>query len=108
MSRKAKTNVLSVASQLPLVIKTGKYHVGFRQTMSSLINETSKYIILTKNYPEVKKMQVEYYAKLGGNVPVYMFDGSNRDLANLCGAHFRMGVISILDDGEADLIQLTE
>ncbi|KAI5192742.1 large subunit ribosomal protein L30e [Nematocida minor] len=107
MSRKIKTNVMSVASQLPLVIKTGKYYVGFRQTMTSLINESCKYIILTKNYPEVKKMQLEYYAKLGGNVPVYMFDGSNRDLANLCGAHFRMGVISILDDGEAELIQTT-
>ncbi|KAH9387259.1 large subunit ribosomal protein L30e [Nematocida major] len=108
MSRKVKTNVLSIASQLPLVIKTGKYYVGFRQTMSTLINETCKCIILTKNYPEVKKMQIEYYAKLGGNVPVYMFDGTNRDLANLCGSHFRMGVISILDGGEADLIHLTE
>ncbi|KAI5184276.1 large subunit ribosomal protein L30e [Nematocida homosporus] len=105
MSKKVKTNTNTVAAQLPLVIKTGKYYVGFRQTISSLISESCKYIVLTKNYPILKKMQLEYYASLAGKVPVYMFDGSNRDLANLCGAEFRMGVISILDGGEADLLQ---
>ncbi|OAG29501.1 large subunit ribosomal protein L3e [Nematocida displodere] len=104
MSKKTKTST-TVATQLPLVIKTGKYYVGFRQTITTLINQTCKYIILTKNYPTIKRMQLEYYAILAGKVPVYMFDGSNRDLANLCGAEFRMGVISILDDGEADLIR---
>lgn len=71
----------------------------------SLIDQSSKYVILTKNYPSIKRMLIEYYALLSGKVPVYMFEGSNRDLANLCGAEFRMGVISILDDGEADLIR---
>lgn len=105
MSKKAKANASTVASQLPLVIKTGKYYVGFRQTLTSLINQSCKYIILTKNYPTIKKKQLEYYALLAGKVPVYMFDGTNRDLATLCGSSFRMGVISILDDGEADLIR---
>ncbi|KAI5172776.1 large subunit ribosomal protein L30e [Nematocida sp. LUAm3] len=105
MSKKVRVDTTSVASQLPLVVKTGKYHVGFRQTLTSLINQTCKYLVLTKNYPTLKKMQLEYYALLAGKVPVYMFDGTNRDLANLCGAEFRMGVISILDGGEADLIR---
>lgn len=105
MSKKVKTNVSTIASQLPLVIKTGKYYVGFRKTLSTLVDQTCKYIILTSNYPSIKKMQLEYYALLAGKVPVYMFEGTNRDLATLCGAEFRMGVISILDDGEADLIR---
>ncbi|KAI5180445.1 large subunit ribosomal protein L30e [Nematocida sp. AWRm80] len=106
MSKKVKNNVSTVTSQLPLMIKTGKYYVGFRQTILSLINESCKYIILSKNYPVVKRMQIEYYATLAGKVPVYIFDGTNRDLANVCGAEFRMGVISILDDGEAEIISM--
>lgn len=105
MSKKTKTANTSIASKLPLIIKTGKYYVGYRQTLMSLIDQSSKYVILTKNYPSIKRMLIEYYALLSGKVPVYMFEGSNRDLANLCGAEFRMGVISILDDGEADLIR---
>lgn len=105
MSKKTKTTNTSIASKLPLIIKTGKYYVGYRQTLMSLIDQSSKYVILTKNYPSIKRMLIEYYALLSGKVPVYMFEGSNRDLANLCGAEFRMGVISILDDGESDLIR---
>jgi len=105
MSKKSKGDSTSVASKLPLVIKTGKYYVGFRQTITSLINNSCKYLIITKNYPAIKRMQLEYYASLAGKVPIYMFEGTNRDLATTCGTEFRMGVISILDDGEADLIR---
>lgn len=104
MSRKTKKATKNISSQLPLAIKTGRYHIGFKQALSSLIHQTSKYLIITKNYPALKRMQLEYYAVLGGKVPVYMFDGTNKDLANVCGSEFRMGVISIIDEGEADLI----
>jgi large subunit ribosomal protein L30e len=104
MSRKTKKTTKNISSQLPLAIRTGKYCVGFKTTLDSLVNQQCKYLIITKNYPTLKRMQLEYYAVLGGKVPIYMFDGTNKDLANICGSEFRMGVISIIDDGEAELI----
>lgn len=101
-SRKASESG-GIATQLPLIVKTGKYLTGYRQVLRSIQHNTCKYLIITKNYPPLKKMELEYNAVLGGKVPVCIVDGTNTDLANICSAIFRMGVISIIDEGEADL-----
>lgn len=90
--------------KLPLAIQTGQVLFGFRQSLKSLINMQCKMIVITTNLPPLQKKRLEYYAYLNNNIPIYSFIGTNNDLAQSCGKFFRVGVVSILDDGEADLI----
>merc|ERR1711908_128984 len=85
----------SVSSALQLVIKSGKYIIGYNSTLNSLKSGKSKLVIISDNCPKVRKLQIEYYAMLlKMNNPVE-FPGSNIELMKSCGKFFRVSMISI-------------
>ncbi|KAM0674396.1 60S ribosomal protein L30 [Gurleya vavrai] len=103
---KSKKIVTGLADQLPLAIKSGKHICGYKQTIKSLLRKEAKAVVLTKNYPSIKRRLIHYYAKLAENTPVLEYDGSNNDLAKMIDNFFRVGVITITDQGEADLFTI--
>lgn len=100
---KSKKIVTGITDQLPLAIKTGKYLIGYKQTLKSLHFNKAKVIVLTRNYPASKRKLIEYYAMIN-KVAVLGYEGNNNELAKLVDKFYRCGVISIVDQGEADLI----
>ncbi|ORD94087.1 RL30 [Enterospora canceri] len=104
MSRK-KQQKSGLASQLPLAIKTGKYVVGFNQTLKSIIHEKAHCVILADNIPEHMRRRIEYYCVLANNTPIEYFPGDNNALNLLAGVSKRCSVISVLEQGEADFAE---
>lgn len=105
MSRVKKQNT-GISDQLPLAMKTGTYVCGFRQTINSLVSGNCEAIVLTRNYPSSKRKLIEYYAMFFKSIPVLSYDGTNNDLAKLVDKYHRVGVVAIMDQGEADLIKI--
>lgn len=105
MTRK-KQVLEGLAFKLPLAMKTGKYVLGYRQAMRLLRKNETKCLIISSNFPSVLRKKLEYYSMLLKDLPVTIYNGSNNDLAKLCELKHRIGVISILDEGEADLLGL--
>merc|ERR1711953_172984 len=103
MARKSNKET-TFEDKLPLAISTGKVLFGFRQCMKSLESKECKMIVITSNLPPLKKKQLEYYAFLNKDIPVYPFVGNNKELARSCAKYHRCGAIAIINDGEADLI----
>ncbi|EPR80081.1 60S ribosomal protein L3 [Spraguea lophii 42_110] len=104
MSRKRSKREESFVDKLPLALKTGKVNLGFKESLKSLVEKKTKLLILTSNFSPIKRKTLEYYAAISNNTPIYYYDGSNNDLSKNCGKYFRIGVISIQDFGEADLM----
>ena len=48
-------------------------------------------------------LQVEYYAMLA-KVGVHHYSGDNNDLGASCGKFFRVGMLSITDPGDSEII----
>ncbi len=90
-------------ARLKLVIKSGKYVFGMQQTLKTLRNGSSKLIIIANNCPSLMRSQIEYYAHLAG-VGVHHYKGNNIELGTACGRYFRIGVVSITDAGDSDII----
>jgi len=90
-------------ARLKLVIKSGKYSLGMHQSLKTLRNGTSKLIIIANNCPSLMRSQIEYYAHLSG-VAVHHYKGNNIELGTACGRYFRVGVLSITDAGDSDII----
>lgn len=104
MSKKS-TKLTGISSQLPLAMRTGKYVVGFDQALRSVVNKTAKCLIFASNLPEHMRGQLEYYCVLANKIPIKFYEGSNNELSVLAGLKFRTSVISILDQGESDLVE---
>merc|ERR1711911_262778 len=84
-----KKAIESINSRLALVMKSGKYCLGLRQTLKTLRQGKSK---------------IEYYAMLA-KTGVHHYTGNNIELGTACGKYFRVCTLSITDPGDSDIIR---
>ena len=103
MSRRY-SKAVGLAASLSLVVKTGKYNIGFRSALKNIINKKAKCVIVSSSLPAVKRKQLEYYCVLAGGIPLKFYEGTNNALANLCELKYRTGVMTVLNVGESDLL----
>lgn len=108
MASKMKNKQISLIDNLPLAISTGKINFGYKSTLRSLMSKKSKLIILTKNFPDVRTKLIRHYAKIAGNVPIYLYEGNNNELMESAKTHHRIGILSVLDEGNSGLLKFYE
>ncbi|KAF9113751.1 60S ribosomal protein L30 [Mortierella sp. AM989] len=96
-----------INSRLALVMKSGKYQLGYKSTLKTLRQGKSKLVIISGNCPPLRKSEIEYYAMLS-KTGVHHYTGTNVELGTACGKYFRVGVLSITDAGDSDIIAKTE
>merc|ERR1711951_34993 len=84
-AKKSKKTLESINSRLALVMKSGKYCLGMKQTLKSLRQGKAKLIIIASNCPQLRKSEIE--------------------LGTACGKYFRVCVLSITDPGDSDIIR---
>ncbi|KAA8904211.1 hypothetical protein TRICI_005586 [Trichomonascus ciferrii] len=93
----------SINSRLALVIKSGKYTLGYKTTLKALRQGKAKLVIIAANTPPLRKSELEYYAMLS-KTTVHHFNGGNNELGTACGKLFRVGVLTVLDAGDSDIL----
>merc|ERR1712096_259365 len=92
----------TINSKITLVMKSGKYALGFNQTLTTLRTGRAKLIVIGNNCPPIRRAELEYYAMLS-KTPVHQYSGNNLDLGTACGKHFRTSVLSVTDIGDSDI-----
>merc|ERR1711890_142108 len=97
----------SINSRLTMVIKSGKYVLGYRQTLKTLLHGKAKLVIIANNAPPLRKSEIEYYAMLS-KCGVHHYSGNNIELGTSCGRYFRVGCLCITDAGDSDIIKSME
>eukprot|EP00282_Hemiselmis_andersenii_P019381 CAMPEP_0172043550 /NCGR_PEP_ID=MMETSP1041-20130122/26326_1 /TAXON_ID=464988 /ORGANISM="Hemiselmis andersenii, Strain CCMP439" /LENGTH=125 /DNA_ID=CAMNT_0012701991 /DNA_START=166 /DNA_END=543 /DNA_ORIENTATION=- len=119
-TKKVKKNAESINSRLALVMKSGKYTLGYKSTLKTLRSGhvvasvvvdvglgKSKLVIICSNCPPLRKSEIEYYAMLA-KTHVHHYTGNNVDLGTACGKLFRVSSLSITDPGDSDIIRTEE
>ncbi|KAF2300088.1 hypothetical protein GH714_008128 [Hevea brasiliensis] len=123
-AKKTKKTHESINNRLALVMKSGRYTLGYKTVLKSLrnskdleemnlllvfksktlIGEVRKLVIIANNCPPLRKSEIEYYAMLA-KVGVHHYNGNNVDLGTACGKYFRVCCLSIIDPGDSDIIK---
>lgn len=104
ISKKAKKSQESINSRLSLVMKSGKFTLGYKTTLKTLRSGKAKLVIISNNCPTVRKSEIEYYAMLAKS-SVHHFAGNNVDLGTACGKLHRVSVLTITDAGDSDILK---
>jgi large subunit ribosomal protein L30e len=99
------TNQNNLNAALKLVMKSGKYKLGYRETLRTLRSGRSKLVLVSNNCPTVRQSEIEYYAMLS-KTPVHRFDGGNTELGTACGRYFQVSMLTILESGDSDILQV--
>merc|ERR1711862_169483 len=103
-AKKSKKALESINSRLALVIKSGKYKLGYKSTLKTIRQGKAKLIIIAENTPSLRKSEIEYYAMLA-KTGVHHFKGNNVELGTACGQYFRIGTMVITDGGDSDIFK---
>merc|ERR1711879_954602 len=103
MPKKANASE-TINSRLQLVMKSGKYCLGYRQTLRKLRASKGKLISLSSNTPALRRSEIEYYAMLA-KTGAHHYSGNNIELGTACGKYFRVATLSITDPGDSDIIR---
>ena len=106
MPKKSDTGSGSINASLKLVIKSGKYKLGYRETLRTLRSGKSKLVIVSNNCPTVRQSEIEYYAMLS-KTPVHRFEGGNTELGTACGRYFQVSMLTVLESGDSDILRIT-
>jgi large subunit ribosomal protein L30e len=104
VSKKAKKAQESINSRLALVMKSGKYNLGYKTTLRSLRGGQAKLVVIANNCPPLRRSEIEYYAMLS-RTGVHHYSGNNIDLGTACGKYYRASVLTITDPGDSDIIR---
>ncbi|KAL7740608.1 hypothetical protein ACLKA6_009491 [Drosophila palustris] len=102
--KKQKKALESTNARLALVMKSGKYCLGYKQTLKTLRQGKAKLVLIANNTPSLRKSEIEYYAMLA-KTEVQHYSGSNIELGTACGKYFRVCMMSITDPGDSDIIR---
>ncbi|KAL0461216.1 UNVERIFIED_CONTAM: 60S ribosomal protein L30 [Sesamum latifolium] len=73
--KKTKKTHESINNRLALVMKSGKYTLGYKTVLKTLRNSKGKLILISNNCPPLRKSEIEYYAMLA-KVGVHHYNGS--------------------------------
>ncbi|EGW03284.1 60S ribosomal protein L30 [Cricetulus griseus] len=83
-AKKTKKSLESINSRLQLAMKSGKYMLGYKQTLKMIRQGKAKLVILANNCPALRKSEIEYYAMLA-ETGVHHYSGNNIDWAQHVG-----------------------
>lgn len=79
-------------------MKSGKYVLGYKQTLKMIRQGKAKLVILANNCPALRKSEIEYYAMLA-KTGVHHYSGNNIELGTACGKYYRVCTLAIIDPG---------
>ncbi|KAH7387143.1 hypothetical protein KP509_16G007800 [Ceratopteris richardii] len=80
-----------INNRLALVMKSMKYTLG-------------KLLIISNNYPPLRKYEIEYYALIS-KIGVHHYTRRNVDLGTTCGKHYRLCCLSITNPNDSNIMR---
>lgn len=101
MVKKAQSE--NINSKLSLVMKSGKYVLGYKSTLRALRSGEAKLVILSNNCPTIRKGELEYYAAIA-KAKVVFYGGNNIALGTACGKYHRCSTLAIIEAGDSDIL----
>merc|ERR1712124_37519 len=102
--KKRSKNIAKIDAKIKLVVKSGKFTLGYKSAIKSLRSGNSKLILISNNCHPIRKSELEYYAMLC-KTGVHHYSGNNLDLGTACGKKFRVCSMSINDPADSEIIQ---
>ena len=92
---------MDINQALRSAVLTGKTIVGRKRSFKAIGKDDIKLFIMASNFPDDQKTIIE-----DSKIPYYVFKGSNIEMGFACGKTFPISVLSIIDPGNSNILDL--
>jgi large subunit ribosomal protein L30e len=96
---------MDVNRALRSATQTGTVVLGLNESLRAVLDKKAKLIVIATNAPEAMVSQIQA-ATEKVKVPVYQYQGKNTELGPACGRPYSVAVLSVIDAGDSDVLQL--
>ncbi|XP_012863095.1 60S ribosomal protein L30-like [Echinops telfairi] len=103
-AKKTNMRLESISSSLQLVMKSGKYVLGDKQTLKMIGQVKAKLVILANHCPAWRKPEIGDYTMLA-KTGVHHYSGHNIELGTACSKSYRVCTLVFTDPGDSDIIR---
>uniref|UniRef100_A0A8D2EVC4 Large ribosomal subunit protein eL30 n=1 Tax=Theropithecus gelada TaxID=9565 RepID=A0A8D2EVC4_THEGE len=93
---KMKKSLELINSRFQLIVKSGQYMLGYKQTVNMIRQGKAKSVDLTNNCPALRKYEIKYNATLA-KTGVHHHSGNNIELGTGWGKYYRVHTLAIID-----------
>ncbi len=93
---------MDINKALKTAVTTGHVLFGFEQTHKAVNAKKAKLVIVSSNFPDERLEALNLQKK----VPFHRFSGTNVELGAACGKPFSISVLSVLSEGESEILAL--
>lgn len=98
---------MDVNRALRSAAQTGTVNLGTEETIKAIESKKAKLVVIADNVPDTAATRVTDAAQKAG-VPLYRYSGKNTELGPACGKPFSVAVLSIIEAGDSDVLQLAK
>lgn len=92
---------MDINRALKIAVNTGKVHFGINQAARAARSGKAKLFVRASNFPPEEEPTLAEF-----DVPNYTYTGNNFELGAICGKPFSISVLSIIEPGESDIMDL--
>ncbi len=96
----------NLTSDIRLAVDSGAVAIGINSVMDSIATGKAKLVIASSKNKPGELSDIEHVAKLA-DVKVIVFDGDSIQLGTVCGKPYSVSAISILDQGDSNILNET-
>ncbi|XP_058563019.1 large ribosomal subunit protein eL30-like [Neofelis nebulosa] len=103
-AKKMKKSLELVNSSFQLVMTSGKYMLGYKQTLKIIRYGKVKLVVLANNCPALRKSEIEYCGMLA-KTGAHYYSGNNINLSTAWKKYYRVSTLTSIDPGDSDVIR---
>ena len=97
----------TINQAIRIAYQTGKVTIGSKETLDLITKGKVNLVLLAANSPQDIKQQIEKNTSLM-EIPLYVYQGSSKDLGSACGKPFMVNALAIQKPGDSNILTLTE
>ncbi len=92
---------MDISKALRNAMNTGQVILGTDKSLRAVSENKAKMVIVASNCPPDTVAQLD-----DAKVPVVKFTGTNIGLGSACGKPFSVSILSIIDPGESEILEI--
>lgn len=96
-----------LSREIRRAVDTGQVEFGTKNTQNVLLTSDCKMVIVSTNTPKQTRERLEHYCKLA-TVPLVSFDGTSKELGQICGKPFFVSSLTIKNEGQSQLLKVAK
>ncbi len=92
---------MDVNREIRLAVNTGETILGAKEAKKATLSGEAKLVIVSKKCPEKKFGGEEFEG-----VPIYHYDGNNKQLGFAAGKPFSVSALTVISSGESNILSV--